>query len=278
MEQQQDYKCIKGPLCEPSNEEAVYWQLPVHHCSYPRQTRQLHAETIRGSAQPTSSHTYTLIKPMNANAPQPISNASFSTDPAVLSTSLTQQTTSQQQHLRWQRYGQPWGNTNSAEPKGGGPVKQFDNSTGYGSSWGKSWHSYVSDRTQTCNQGWEWTSSAEKSSEANYSAGRRATAVEPWNLAQAQARASHGKQMKESQTCTKADAKGTSVKRQVVRWPGNPDCCDESSSAEETVVQMDFQWDFQMDRTIEIPMFILHLACNRAIVTPTLNWRTAFQT
>ena len=42
--------------------------------------------------------------------------------------------------------------------------------------------------------------------------------------------------MSERQTCTKADAKGT--RRQVVQWPGNPDCGDESSSAEETVVEI----------------------------------------
>ena len=205
MEQQQDYKYIRGPRCpEPSNEEAVYWQLPVHHPSYPRQTRQLHAETIGG------------------------------TDP-------TQQTTSQQQNLRWQPNGEPWGSADSTEhrrnvPKGGKPVKHIP---GYGGSKGKSWHSYGGSKgkswTQTCNQGWEWSSGAEKSSEANYSAGWRATAVEPWN--QAPARASHAKQMSESQTCTKADAKGT--RRQVVQWPGNPDCGDESSSAEETVVQME---------------------------------------
>jgi hypothetical protein len=136
---------------------------------------------------------------------------------------------------------EPWGNADSTEhrrnvPKGGKPVKHIP---GYGGSKGKSWHSYGGSKgkswTQTCNQGWDWSSGAEKSSEANYSAGWRATAVEPWN--QAPARASHAKQMSESQTCTKADAKGT--RRQVVQWPGNPDCGDESSSAEETVVQME---------------------------------------
>jgi hypothetical protein len=220
----------------------VYWQLPVHHVSYPRQTRQ-----------PTSSRKYTPFKP---DAAKPISSASSSTDPMMLSTTPTQQMvpTSQRQHSHWQRYSEPrnWGNTHSAEhghkvPKGGGPVKR---AAGYGSSWGESWHSYDSGWMQTCDQGWAWTSSTEKSLEEakQWNHGARATAVEPWNLAPA--RASHAKQMltqrptatksdakgpskgayAKSQTCTKADAKGPS--RQI-------ECCDESSSAEEAVVQLE---------------------------------------
>lgn len=248
MAQQQDYKYIRGPRCEPSNEEAHWWQLPVHHKSYPRQTRQLYTESInvKGSAQPTASHACAQLKYMTAkNAAQPISNASSSIDAVMLSTAPTQPMapTSQQQHSRcWQHFGEPrnWGNTHIAErghnaPKGGGPVKY---ATGYGDSWGKSWPSYDSDGTQTHNQDWAGTSSVAKSSEANHSAGCKATAVAPWYLAPARA-----SQMNGSQTRLKAagaDAKGASGKRRVVQWPSEPivECCDESSSAEETVAHL----------------------------------------